>query len=177
MDATQRHQLQVRFAQARLAERGEYDPDRGGNGPARGEYDPDRGEYDPDRGEYDPDRGEYDPDRGSPGSRYGVGGTSQAAADILRRAVGLGGHLVVAFVSPVGASPVSRRRSRQPRPCELTITGARTLVTQLIELKMARARELRNKPSSQAEGRDTHGVTTPSTYTTTGQTPPRVTGP
>jgi hypothetical protein len=59
----------------------------------RGKTDPDRGKTDPDRGKTDPDRGKTDPDRG-----MGV------TADIFRRAAGLGGHLVVAFIAPVGSS-------------------------------------------------------------------------
>jgi hypothetical protein len=123
-DARRRREQRLKFAQIRIAERGDYS-------------DPDRGDYsDPDRGDYsDPDRGDYsDPDRGG----FGLGAAvsqSQAAADILRRAVGLGGHLVVAFVSPVGASPVSRRRSRRSRPSDLTTAGARARVTERIKAK------------------------------------------
>jgi hypothetical protein len=57
-----------------------------------------RGKTDPDRGKTDPDRGKTDPDRGM-GS-----GPPYVAADIFRRAAGLGGHLVVAFIAPVGSS-------------------------------------------------------------------------
>ena len=137
-DVTRRREKQLTFAKTRIAERGDYtDPDRG-------DYtDPDRGDYtDPDRGDYtDPDRGDYtDPDRGALGLGAGVS-QSRVAADILRRAVGLGGHLVVAFVSPVGASPASgRRRFRRSKPSELTTAGARVRVMEMIESNRARAR-------------------------------------
>src|SRR4030095_17065383 len=121
-DARRRREQRLRFAQKRIEERGDY------SDVARGDYsDVDRGDYsDVDRGDYsDVDRGDYsDVDRGGLGLGAGMA-QSQAAADILRRAVGLGGHLVVAFVSPVGASPVSRRRFRRSRPSDLTTAGAR----------------------------------------------------
>jgi hypothetical protein len=157
-DVKRRRDRQLEFAQARIAERGDYyDPDRGDY------YDPDRGDYyDPDRGDYyDPDRGDYyDPDRGGFGQRAGTA-QSQVAADVLRRAVGLGGHLVVAFVSPVGASPVSRRRFRRSRPSELTTAGASARVAEMIQIRMLRERRLQKKPSASPAG----------------QKPPKPTGP
>jgi hypothetical protein len=66
----------------------------------RGKDDPDRGKDDPDRGKDDPDRGMF-PDSNSQGQ----------VVDIFRRVAGLGGHLVVAFVAPVGAS-LGKRSAR-----------------------------------------------------------------
>ena len=110
-DETARREQQQMFAKARQAERGDYDPDRGDYDPDRGDYDPDRGDYDPDRGDYDPDRGDYDPDRGG---GLGIGSASarasRVATDIFRRAASIGGHLIVAFVAPVGAAATSRAR-------------------------------------------------------------------
>jgi hypothetical protein len=132
-DVTRRRERQLEFARARIAERGDY-------------FDPDKGDY------FDPDKGDYfDPDRGGFGQRAGMA-QSQVAADLLRRAVGLGGHLVVAFVSPVGASPVSRRRFRQSRPSELTTAGASTRVAEMIQIKMLREGRLQKKPSARPAG-------------------------
>lgn len=163
MDATRKQRRKL--AQGRIDERGDYsDVDRG-------DYsDVDRGDYsDVDRGDYsDVDRGDYsDVDRGGFGLGAGTS-QSQAAADILRRAVGLGGHLVVAFVSPVGASPVSRRRSRRSRPSELTTTGARAHVMEMIEAikAKARARQTPAAPAQAAAG---------STSNPAGQVPPKPT--
>jgi hypothetical protein len=125
------------FREARLAERGDYDADRGDYDADRGDYDADRGDYDADRGDYDADRGDYDADRGG---AFGVGGRAGArgnrvAVDIFNRAVGLGGHLVVAFVAPIGASsPMSRSRVR-PRASsvETEAAAARAHVAELIE--------------------------------------------
>jgi len=148
-DVTRRREQQLEFARRRIAERGDY------SDPNRGDYsDPDRGDYsDPDRGDYsDPDRGDYsDPDRGGFGQGAGMA-QSRAAADILRRAVGLGGHLVVAFVSPVGASPASRRRFRRSRPSELTAAGATARVAEMIQIKMLREGRLQKKPSARPAG-------------------------
>ena len=140
-DDETRRRRQLEFARARIAERGDY-------------TDPDRGDYtDPDRGDYtDPDRGDYtDPDRGGFGQRAGTS-QSQVAADILRRAVGLGGHLVVAFVSPVGASPASCPPFRRSRPSELTTAGASTRVAEMIQIKMLREGRLQKKPSARPAG-------------------------
>jgi hypothetical protein len=67
----------------------------------RGKDDPDRGKDDPDRGKDDPDRGKDDPDRGLVTNGHGP----RQLADIFQRAAGIGGHLVVAFVAPIAASP------------------------------------------------------------------------
>ena len=146
-DVTRRREQQLQFARTRIAERGDYsDVDRG-------DYsDVDRGDYsDVDRGDYsDVDRGDYsDVDRGGFGRGAGMS-QSRVAADILRKAVGLGGHLVVAFVSPVGASPASCRRFRRSRPSELTTTGARARVMEMIEAIKARARA-RQTPATPAQ--------------------------
>jgi hypothetical protein len=132
-DVTRRRERQQEFARARIAERGDY-------------VDPDKGDY------VDPDKGDYvDPDKGAFGQRAGMA-QSQVAADILRRAVGLGGHLVVAFVSPVGACPVSRRRFRRSRPSELTTAGASARVAEMIQIKMLREGRLQKKPSARPAG-------------------------
>jgi len=144
-EVTRRREQQLEFARRRIAERGDY------SDPNRGDYsDPNRGDYsDPNRGDYsDPNRGDYsDPNRGGFGQRAGTS-QSQVAADILRRAVGLGGHLVVAFVSPVGASTASCRPFRRSRPSELTTAGASTRVAEMIQIKMLREGRLQKKPSA-----------------------------
>ena len=140
-EVTRRRERQLEFARARIAERGDY-------------LDPDKGDYlDPDKGDYlDPDKGDYlDPDKGGFGQRAGLA-QSQVAADILRRAVGLGGHLVVAFVSPVGASTASCRRFRRSRPSELTAAGASARVAEMIQIRMLRERRLQKKPSASPAG-------------------------
>jgi hypothetical protein len=140
-EVTRRREQQLEFARRRIAERGDYS-------------DPERGDYsDPERGDYsDPERGDYsDPERGGFGQRAGTS-QSQAAADILRRAVGLGGHLVVAFVSPVGASTASCPRFRRSRPSELTTAGASARVAEMIQIKMLREGRLQKKPSARPAG-------------------------
>jgi hypothetical protein len=140
-DDETRRRRQLEFARRRIAERGDYS-------------DPERGDYsDPERGDYsDPERGDYsDPERGGFGQRAGTS-QSQAAADILRRAVGLGGHLVVAFVSPVGASTASCRRFRRLTPSELTTAGASGRVAEMIQIRMLRERRLQKKPSASPAG-------------------------
>ena len=98
------------------------------------------------------ERGDYsDPERGGFGQRAGTS-QSQVAADILRRAVGLGGHLVVAFVSPVGASTASCPRLRRSRPSELTTAGASARVAEMIQIKMLREGRLQKKPSARPAG-------------------------
>ena len=146
-DAKRRREQRLRFAQTRIAERGDY-------------TDQDRGDY------TDQDRGDYtDQDRGGLGLGAGTA-QSQAAADILRRAVGLGGHLVVAFVSPVGAAPVSRRRFRRSRPSDLTTAGARARVTERIKAKTP-AGEKPATPGQTGAGSSSHPA---------GQVPPKSTG-
>ena len=74
------------------------------------------------------DRGDYEPDRGEEpiversltagimsliaeelGPGMAGAGAHQVATDIFRSAAGLGGHLVVAFVAPIGASATMSR--------------------------------------------------------------------
>jgi len=124
-EVTRRREQQLEFARRRIAERGDYS---------------------------DPERGDYsDPERGGFGQRAGTS-QSQVAADILRRAVGLGGHLVVAFVSPVGASTASCPRFRRSRPSELTTAGASARVAEMIQIKMLREGRLQKKPSARPAG-------------------------
>ena len=130
-DVTRRRE-QMEFARRRIAERGDY-------------VDPDKGDY-------------VDPDKGGFGQRAGTS-QSQVAADILRRAVGLGGHLVVAFVAPVGASPASCRRFRRSRPSELTTAGASTRVAEMIQIRMLREGRLQKKPSASPAGQKPANLT------------------
>ena len=147
-----------RFREARLAERGDYDADRGDYDADRGDYDADRGDYDADRGDYDADRGDYDADRGG---ALGAGGSASArgnrvAADIFRRAVGLGGHLVVAFVAPIGASsPTSRPRFRRRASSAGTeAAAARAHVAELREqIRQARTKIHQQRPLGSSDAR------------------------
>jgi hypothetical protein len=70
------------------------------------------------------------------------------AADIFQRAAGLGGHLVVAFIAPVGASsPRSRFRSGvRPSVSEVEAAGKRALVSRLIEQATPRPTERPSAP-------------------------------
>jgi hypothetical protein len=61
----------------------------------RGKEQLDRGKEQLDRGKEQLDRGKEQLDRGGP---------TQVAADIFQKAAALGGHLIVAFIAPVGAS-------------------------------------------------------------------------
>jgi len=81
--------------------RGRTDTDRGRTDTDRGRTDTDRGRTDTDRGRTDTDRGRTDTDRG-----FGIGGpcTNRAVGDILHVAASLGGHLIVAMVTPISAS-------------------------------------------------------------------------
>jgi hypothetical protein len=138
-DAARKREAQ-RLEKLRLAERGDYDADRGDYDADRGDYDADRGDYDADRGDYDADRGDYDADRGGAFGGRGAGpaGTNPAVADILRKAAGLGGHLIVALVAPVGTSMPRRRAGR--RTCATGAHGADVQVAELIEqLRQKRA--------------------------------------
>jgi hypothetical protein len=101
-DAARKLEAQ-RLEKLRLAERGYEELDRG--------YEEiDRGYEEIDRGYEEIDRGYEEIDRGG-GLGFGRSArSSDAAVDLFRRAVGLGGHLKITFVAPIGASsPVSRR--------------------------------------------------------------------
>jgi hypothetical protein len=145
-----------RFREARLAERGDYDVDRG-------DYDVDRGDYDVDRGDYDVDRGDYDVDRGGALGR-GAAGACGVAADIFRRAAGLGGHLIVAVVAPIGASSPTLRRRSSPRTSSAAAeaAAANAHVAELIEQrKQARTKIRQQQPPRSGDARAT---TQPSAY-------------
>jgi hypothetical protein len=66
----------------------------------------------------------------------GVGSRSQAAVDIFQRAADLGGHLIVAFIAPVGAS----RQASADRPVGSATTldakSAAALARRLIDQAM-----------------------------------------
>ena len=127
-DEARRKQLR-KFAEARQAERGDYEPERG-------DYEPERGDYEPERGDYEPERGDYEPERGAGrGTLSGAFDPNLAAADIFRKAAGLGGHLIVAFVAPIGSSsPMPRRRSRRRASWSQSETAAASAhVAELIE--------------------------------------------
>jgi hypothetical protein len=162
-DEAARREKQRSFAEARQAERGDYDSDRG-------DYDSDRGDYDSDRGDYDSDRGDYDSDRGVyAGGREpfaGARSAKQAVADIFRNASGLGGHLVIAFVAPIGASsPAPRRRSRRRASWSETETAAASAhVAELIEqIRQNRSQRSGRRPA-QAPGSDGRAATQPPAY-------------
>lgn len=147
------------LAELRRAERGHYDPDRGHYDPDRGHYDPDRGHYDPDRGHYDPDRGHYDPDRGGAlDNSMAEAYATRAVEDVIRRAAGIGGHLIVAFVAPVGASSASRRRpASRAASLDVEAAAARTQVAALTELlRQSRGRNGQPKPASPGGGSAVH---------------------
>jgi len=164
-DHAARREQQRRFARAREAERGDYDADRG-------DYDADRGDYDADRGDYDADRGDYDADRG--GGRGGAPGGAQAnrvAADIFQRASGLGGHLIVAFVAPVGASAASRPRARRRRSSsQAEAAAASAQVAALMDqIRQAFAATGKQTTASPAPSSEAPGPKPTSTYLSTQQ--------
>jgi len=85
----------------RWAVRGRTDTARGRTDTARGRTDTARGRTDTARGRTDTARGRTDTARG-----FGLGGpyTDRAVGDIFHAAASLGGHLIVAVVSPICAS-------------------------------------------------------------------------
>ncbi len=107
---------------ARLQERGYEEYDRGYEEYDRGYEEDDRGYEEYDRGYEEYDRGYEEYDRGAAG-----GGTDprRAAADTFRQATALGGHFIVAFVTPVGRAPGGR-----PRPGG-GLRGALSILEQL----------------------------------------------
>jgi hypothetical protein len=123
-----------------------------------------RGDDDPLRGDDDPLRGDDDPLRGGgPGD-----GPSAVAADIFGRAVGLGGHLIVAFVAPVGAISRGRQRRSVVRffAPETVAEKAKAVVSQLL----ASAEAARVTPAPIGYGATTvnhPGRARPGTTTTT----------
>ena len=168
-DETARQDQQRKFAEARQAERGDYDSDRGDYDSDRGDYDSDRGDYDSDRGDYDSDRGDYDSDRGAYAGRdplAGARGANQAVADIFRNASGLGGHLVIAFIAPIGASsPALRRRTRRRAPWSETETAAASAhVAELIEQIRQNRSQRSGRRSGQAPGSDGRPATPSPAY-------------
>ena len=183
-DNAARREQQREFSRIRQAERGDYDADRGDYDADRGDYDADRGDYDADRGDYDADRGDYDADRGAAlglGRSGGAGDTNQALADIFRKAAGLGGHLVVAFVAPIGASsPMSRRRFRRRASSSVSeAAAARAHVAELAaQLMQTRVKAHQQGPVTAKPSNDDHVATQTSAYTSTQQSaqttsPPR----
>jgi hypothetical protein len=88
---------------ARLRERGYEEYDRGYEEYDRGYEEYDRGYEEYDRGYEEYDRGYEEYDRG----RAAGGGADprRVAADAFRQASALGGHFIVAFVTPVGRAP------------------------------------------------------------------------
>ena len=76
--------------------------DRGKEQLDRGKEQLDRGKEQRTRGKEQHTRGKEQIDRGKP--QVDQGGPTQVAADVFQRAAGLGGHLIVAFIAPVGAS-------------------------------------------------------------------------
>jgi hypothetical protein len=136
------------FREKRLAERGDYEPERG--------------DYEPERGDYEPERGDYEPERGSLGPGMAGARAHQVATDIFRRAAGLGGHLVVAFVAPIGASAtMSRPRvSTRASSSEAQAAAARAHVAELIEqFKQARTKVRQQPPVSPKPASDAHVTT------------------
>jgi hypothetical protein len=93
---------------ARLAERGYEEYDRGYEEYDRGYEEYDRGYEEYDRGYEEYDRGYEEYDRGR---AAGGADPRRVAADAFRQASALGGHFIVAFVTPIGRGPGS-----PPRP-------------------------------------------------------------
>ena len=87
------------------------------------------------RGDYEADRGDYEADRGSRAGFAGARDAAQAVADIFRKTAGLGGHLVVAFVAPAGPSSTTSRPRFRDRAysSEWESAAARAHVTELLE--------------------------------------------
>ena len=158
-------QQREQFARAREAERGDYDSDRG-------DYDSDRGDYDSDRGDYDSDRGVYTGGEPFAGSRD----ANRAVADIFRKTVGLGGHLIVAFVAPIGAlSPTRGRRPRRPMfSAQSESAAANAHVAELIEqIRQNRSRRPDQRAPAQTAADDSRTVAQSSVYTQTSAQSPR----
>jgi len=158
-------QQREQFARAREAERGDYDSDRG-------DYDSDRGDYDSDRGDYDSDRGVYTGGEPFAGPRD----ANRAVADIFRKTVGLGGHLIVAFVAPTGAlSPTRGRRPRRPMfSAQSESAAANAHVAELIEqIRQNRSRRPDQRAPAQTAADDSRTVAQSSVYTQTSAQSPR----
>jgi hypothetical protein len=113
---------------ARLQERGYEEYDRGYEEYDRGYEEYDRGYEEYDRGYEEYDRGYEEYDRGR-AAGAGAPDPRRAAFDAFRQASGLGGHFIVAFVTPVGAAS-----GRGPRP-----GGGSNLRNALSFLRRARA--------------------------------------
>jgi hypothetical protein len=170
-NGTARREQQRRFAEAREAERGDYDADRG-------DYDADRGDYDADRGDYDADRGDYDADRGG-GLDIGRSGAqaSRVATDIFRRAASIGGHLIVAFVAPVGATPAPRRRLRtRASSSEAQAAAAGVQVAALMEQLRQSHKKARQNPTVPTPSNDAQGSAQTSTSKATQQPAQTISG-
>ena len=123
-----------KFAASRLTERSEAVAERSEGFTERSEAVAERSEAVAERSEAVAERSEAVAERGEV-----LDGSSptHVAADIFRRAVGLGGHLVVAFVAPVGASSPRSRRGLGGRsvPSTKELDLAKALVERLIEEK------------------------------------------
>jgi len=131
-DAARKLEAQ-RLEKRRLAERGYDEIDRG--------YDEiDRGYDEIDRGYDEIDRGYDEMDRGGILGFGTSAGSSHAAVDLFRRAVGLGGHLKVTFVAPIGAAtsiprPPHRTRGISPKATSATAQAQVAAVTEQIKQK------------------------------------------
>jgi len=122
---SRRREIQQRFEALRLGERSEATAERS-------EATAERSEATAERSEATAERSEATAERGFGSSGFGP---SNLAADIFRRAASLGGHLVVAFVAPVGASDLrshQRLPARQSR-LEAEAAAARLVLRRLIE--------------------------------------------
>ena len=172
-------QQREQFARAREAERGDYDSDRGDYDSDRGDYDSDRGDYDSDRGDYDSDRGDYDSDRGvyTGGEPFaGPRDANRVIADIFRKTVGLGGHLIVAFVAPIGSSsPAAGRRLRRRRfSAQSESAAANAHVSELIEqIRQNRSRRPDQRAPAQTAVDDSRTVAQSSVNAQTSAQSPR----
>ena len=113
MTEQQRRSIKLANETKRQAERGYDEVDRGYDEVDRGYDEVDRGYDEVDRGYDEVDRGYDEVDRGL--GAEGGPRPADIAASIFRQASALGGHLIVSFVAPVGASGRNRRRSARKR--------------------------------------------------------------
>jgi hypothetical protein len=169
-DAARRREQQ-RLERLRLAERGEGAVERGEGAVERGEGAVERGEGAVERGEGAVERGEGAVERGMILDDFG---SKHVAADIFRRAAGLGGHLVVAFIAPVGASsPRSRLRPLRSSPSEAEAVAARVVVARMIEQATGKLTERPSAPQPAVSTSETAAMQAGSAPTTASWAPPK----
>ena len=140
-----RRDMQRRFEALRLGERSEAVAERSEAVAERSEAVAERSEAVAERSEAVAERGPY----------LDGSGPSNVAADIFRRAASLGGHLVIAFVAPVGACDSRSRQGLRARPSRLEAEAAaaqlvlRRLIEQAITAppKQTRKKEPHIEPS------------------------------